>query len=73
MVRTDGRQLGVRLAHECLQLFLEQLVSGLGSGRLNGCLLGTVLIERTGILTAGAIVVPAEIVVIFAVENEAID
>ena len=35
-VLTDGRDLAVRLSHECLQFFFKQLVGGFGCGRRCG-------------------------------------
>ena len=48
VVGTDGGEFGVGFRHEGLQLFLEQLIRGLGGRRLHRCALGTVL--ETGIL-----------------------
>ena len=58
MVGTHGGQLGVRLGHESLQLFLEQLVCSLGGCGLDGRALGaalggSILALETGILPAG--------------------
>ena len=47
MVGTDAGQLGVGLGHESLQLLLEQLVSGLGSGGLDRSPLGTAVLLGT--------------------------
>ena len=68
VVGTHGGQLGVRLGHESLQLFLEQLVCSLGGCGLDGRALGTalggsILALETGILPAGSRIAAAEIVV----------
>ena len=68
VVGPDGGELGIRFGHECLQLFLEQLVSGLGCSRLHGSaalgagLLGPVLILETGVLPTGSTVAATEVV-----------
>ncbi len=68
VVGTHGGQLIVGLGHEGLQLFLEQLVSGLGGCRLyrgaalGAGLLGPVLILAIAALPAGGTVAAAEIV-----------
>jgi len=57
VVSPHGRELGVGLGHECLQLFLKQLIRSLGCSRLHRRTLGTLLclglILETAALPAG--------------------
>ena len=58
MVSTDGGPLGVGFRHEGLQLFLKELICGLGRRGRGGSALGTAEIRLTSLVSGGGL--PAE-------------